>query len=377
MSPSAGGRGQTDSYINKDSGDMRRSNQYLGALIDDSSSPTASGSDIAGAQSAREQPKLQSVPEPVKNKTTPTVAQQASFEGGRTEPPRSMVASLVSHASTNYLDDSVSREHDANRFPLPPQKMSDPTSGQIDKGSAAAPPGTTMRQPAAGRLQAPAHDFDMRRLSMGFRPLPPEDPTDNPEQRANRIRSFYKEYFDESKPHPAREQAAAHYAEAYEQGRSGDSAFHDPNTGEFIYTRPPFAEPVPRRAMTPPPRAPPRYGSEQRQYPPMNRLASPPAGGPRSYSSASGIVPSSQRRGPPQQRLAPPPAPLRTLPTPHLVKEDSFTLAIDFAPPATFKDRQAGRPESPLGELRPYSPSLPAFLPLASSFDDLAVLPSP
>jgi hypothetical protein len=27
--------------------------------------------------------------------------------------------------------------------------------------------------------------------------LPPEDPADNPEQRANRIRSFYKEYFDE------------------------------------------------------------------------------------------------------------------------------------------------------------------------------------
>ncbi|RMJ28324.1 hypothetical protein PHISP_00801 [Aspergillus sp. HF37] len=41
---------------------------------------------------------------------------------------------------------------------------------------------------------------DTRRMTLGLRPLPPDDPSDNPEQRANRIRSFYKEYFDESKP---------------------------------------------------------------------------------------------------------------------------------------------------------------------------------
>lgn len=33
--------------------------------------------------------------------------------------------------------------------------------------------------------------------------MPSDDPQENPEERANRIRSFYKEYFDDSKPEPA------------------------------------------------------------------------------------------------------------------------------------------------------------------------------
>lgn len=45
-------------------------------------------------------------------------------------------------------------------------------------------------------------DYDVRRLTMGVRPLPPDDPSEDPEERATRIRSFYKEYFDDAKPGP-------------------------------------------------------------------------------------------------------------------------------------------------------------------------------
>lgn len=51
---------------------------------------------------------------------------------------------------------------------------------------------------------------------------------------------------------------------------------------------------------------------------------------------------------------------------------------IDFAPPVSFRERQNGmRPDSPLGTPRPYSPSVRPHTPLASSFDDLAAMPSP
>ncbi len=97
--------------------------------------------------------------------------------------------------------------------------------------------------------------------------------------------------------------------------------------------------------------------------------------GPRAFSSQSGQVGPANRG--PRGKPMPPPAPLRVLPTPHLLQEDSFALPIDFAPPTSYKDRQAGRPESPLGGARPYSPQLPAHIPLASSFDDLSAMPSP
>jgi hypothetical protein len=75
----------------------------------------------------------------------------------------------------------------------------------------------------------------------------------------------------------------------------------------------------------------------------------------------------------------PPPAPLTTLPTPSKLKDDSFAImgAIDFAPPDTFRDNVAGRSQSPFGERRPYSPTVPAATPVISAFDELAALPSP
>ena len=211
--------------------------------------------------------------------------------------------------------------------------------------------------------------FDTRRLTVGIRPLPPEDPSDNPEQRANRIRSFYKEYFDDSKPQQ----------EEYYEDYGGDQ-FDDPGAYDHMAEHymppapPPFAQPMGRRAMTPPPRAPPQFQNSF-HHSSMSSAGFRPPPGPRAFSSASGRMGPGGRAGMPRKPM-PPPSPLHVLPTPHMLKDDSMILPIDYAP-ASFKDKRAGRPETPTGGLRPYSPMLPAHIPLASSYDDLAVMPSP
>jgi hypothetical protein len=231
---------------------------------------------------------------------------------------------------------------------------------------------------AQAGLGAPG--FDARRLSMGFRPLPPDAVTESedPETRANRIRSFYKEYFDDSKPAPQ-----GQYYEDYDENYLGEAAYFDPDSNAFVM---PYAEPVTRRAMTPPPGGArgPRF-----QGPPRGRNGSvgamsasggmrgPPGPyppGPRAFSSASGRMPP---RGP--KKMLPPPSALNTIPTPSKLRDDSFALmnAIEFAPPQTYRDRAAGRSESPFGERRPYSPAVPAFAPVVSAFEELAPIPSP
>ncbi|KAL4929607.1 uncharacterized protein BDV17DRAFT_59232 [Aspergillus undulatus] len=215
---------------------------------------------------------------------------------------------------------------------------------------------------------------DTRRMTLGLRPLPPEDPADNPEQRANRIRSFYKEYFDESKAGQRETYYEDYGADYYSEY---DDYIYDPVTGEYYDAVPaPYAEPVARRAMTPPPRAPPRFQGASRHMTSgsvggYSESFQPP--GPRAFSSASARFPGP--RGP--RRPAPPPAPLNVLPSPHLLKDDAIMAAIDFAPGASFKDQKDGRPETPLGGLRPYSPTVRAHTPLVSVFDDLAPMPSP
>lgn len=205
--------------------------------------------------------------------------------------------------------------------------------------------------------------FDPHRLTVAIRPLPPEDPSDNAEQRANRIRSFYKEYFDDSK-------GAAHeeYYEDFGPEFHNDPGVYDPYSGGYFTGPPkPFAQPMGRRAMTPPPRF---------QGPPQNILhpaAGSRANGPRAFSSASGRVPGPRAPSKP----APPPEPLHVLPSPHLIRDDMSVLPIDYAPAPSFKDRAEGRPESPRGGLRPYTSMSRAHTPLVSSFDDLAAIPSP
>lgn len=217
---------------------------------------------------------------------------------------------------------------------------------------------------------------EAKRHSIGLRPLPPDEITESedPEYRANRIRSFYKEYFEDTSnapPMPGQE-----YYEDYDANYLGDAAYYDAETNAFVM---PYAQPVTRRAMTPPPggrRGPPMGGPRSRgpRGPGSVGGMSMP-GRPRAGTSASGAY----RRAAPKKKLAPLQA-LSTLPTPSKLKDDSFAIfnAADFAPPTSFKDQAAGRSQSPLGERRPYQkPSVPAASPLVTAFDELSALPSP
>lgn len=217
------------------------------------------------------------------------------------------------------------------------------------------------------------------RLSMSLRPMPSEDPLENPEERANRIRSFYKEYFDDSKPEPVGGHQYTDYVEDY-GSEYQDGAVFDPRTGAFVVAQPnaPFAEPITRRAMTPPPRAPPRFRSNTGTGPrgphmSNGSVVSSQYQPPRGMSSMSGRLP------PPMKKPLPPPAALASLPTPAKLNENSMVFdAADFAPPVSFRERQNGmRPDSPLGGARPYSPSVRPHTPLVGSYDELPVLPSP
>lgn len=285
-------------------------------------------------------------------------------------------------------------------FRMPPQ----PSMGEEDYGEGfkVTPPSPTNEHTREHRysMDVPPEEFahaglgapgfDPRRLSMGFRPLPPDaiNEVDDPELRANRIRSFYKEYFDESKPAPE-----GQYYEDYDENYLGDAAYYDADQNNFVM---PYAQPVTRRAMTPPPRGPRFQGPPRGMHGSMGGINGMGAGGmgmggmrgvpgPRAFSSASGRVPgprafssASGRMGAPRRPM-PPPAALPTLPTPSKLRDDNFAIfnAADFAPPTSYRDRVAGRSESPLGERRPYSPAVPSFVPTASAFDELPSMPSP
>ncbi|KAI9747958.1 MAG: hypothetical protein M1835_001928 [Candelina submexicana] len=357
-----------DSYIDKDSGGMRKSNNYLRAFIH-SRDPSADLLNQQQPTTAKQLPQeLVAAPAPTlqqaERQKSPPPALAPSSPGSR--PPRlqSMQAPIHSASELSFVDDASDYGDIVKFTPPSPSRSAEPQNAQGERYSIDTPM-PTVEEYAADGLGAPGLGYDPRRLSMGFRPLPPEDPTDNPEQRANRIRSFYKEYFDETKPGPSKG-----YYEDYDQGYAADgAALFDPASGDFVTARAPFAQPVTRRAMTPPPRGPPQFQGRPRNLSTMSggRYVPP---GPRAFSTTSG------GRGPARKPL-PPPAPLRVLPSPHLLKEDSFALPIDFAPPTNYRDRQAGRPQSPLGGSRPFSPGVRAHTPLNSSFDDLSVMPSP
>ena len=359
-----------DSYMSS-AADMRRSNNYLAAFIH-SRDPSAELLTKSTLQTeAHELPS-----------TNPTISQRTEVQApllnpthhvpANELPPRtqSKEAPVLEEVNENFLDteSDYGDEHDFTASS--PGRQSEIPPMNFDRQSLEAPMAVQEDSTTEG-LEAPAPGYGPNRLSMGFRPLPPEDPADNPEQRANRIRSFYKEYFDDSKPPPVPQAA---YQEDYDQDYLADAPFFDPSTGQFAVAQAPYTQPMARRAMTPPPRAPPRFQPPPRHQSTMSggHLMRPK---PRAFSSQSSQG-GPGNRGPPRKPMAPP-APLRILPTPHLLQEDSFALPIDFAPPTSYKDRQAGRPASPLGGKMPYSPMLPAHIPLASSFDDLSAMPSP
>ena len=360
-----------DSYMSSNGVDLRKSNNYLGHLIHsrNTSADLPSNSSSEGQTS---QPPGRRLPALQQSGTRKSPPPSIGTSAAAVRPPRKASLKATSHSSQelNFFDDA-SDYGDSFKVtpPSPKNTRSRQPSLTTRQSEQTLPP---VEESHVEGLVEPDLGFDPRRLSMGFRPLPPDDPTDNPEQRANRIRSFYKEYFDESKQGPA--PAAGQYYEDYDSSYLGDGAIYDPASGQFVISQPQHNQPYGRRAMTPPPRAPPRFRGAPRHHASMsgNRITPP---GPRAFSSASG------RFGPPARgaprKQAPPPQPLRVLPSPHLLKEDSFALPIDFAPPSGYKDRAAGRPESPRGGMRAFSPMVPAHLPLASSFDDLSVMPSP
>ena len=291
-----------------------------------------------------------------------------------------------SHQTNSYISDSSSYGDYA------PRDSSSSYHSIGNRGQATTNPMPVLEEyppppPEPEDCEVGEVDHDSRRLSVFMRPLPPDDPNDTPEVRANRIRSFYKEYFDRSgeggmqqypQGIPSKYQLppGEYYDyEDYTQEYMNAATVYDSEAGGFVVGSAPYAEPVTRRAMTPPPRAPPRFrgngpSSRAGSRPPSNQAWNTP---PRGQSAMSYRSRQLQPKPTP-----PPPSALISLPTPHLLKADSVLTALDFAPPVSFRDRQAGRrPDSPLGTRRPYSPSVRAHVPLTSSFDDLAAIPSP
>lgn len=200
--------------------------------------------------------------------------------------------------------------------------------------------------------------YDPRLLTMGMRPLPPDDPAENPEERALRIRSFYKEYFDDTAK-PGGEKARLSYFD-------GSENYIDDYYGS--YAQPAYGARGPSAMSARGPHGRHRATVSNGSY---------ARSGPRAYSSASQRLAGNRMRNMPKKKL-PPPQPLLVLPTPYKLTDDSMLPnPIDFAPPQMFKNQRSGTPDNLRGGLRPYSPSTRAYNPLVSSFDDLSVLPSP
>ncbi|KAF2840667.1 hypothetical protein M501DRAFT_1014674 [Patellaria atrata CBS 101060] len=358
-----------DSYFDKNANALRASNNYLGAFIH--SRDASRDNHVVEMDASRTSTVSQSpaeLPNAEVAKPTPVAIANRSSDH---RPPRlqSMQASVHNPNTTSFMSDSSDYGDGFQITPPSPRRQStEAPMAVIDEHE----------QPVG--LGVAELDYSSKRLSMSVRPLPPDDPADNPEQRANRIRSFYKEYFDDSKPDPRINQQTAYY-EDYGQEFLSDGAIFDPATGQFVVAQAPYAEPVMRRAMTPPPRAPPRF----RGADPATRGRSS-SGSQPSYIPPRGNSSMSNYRGPgPRQpqprRPMPPPSELKSLPTPHLLKDDNVALfnPLDFAPPTTFRDRQQGRrPDSPMGNIRrPYSPAVSPHIPLASPFEELSPVPSP
>ncbi|KAL8787032.1 MAG: hypothetical protein Q9213_002468 [Squamulea squamosa] len=346
------GNDSRDSYSSTDGADLRKSNHYLGALIH-SREPSAEVRSPPLSQ--RASPLPQNLPpnpaatlQKTQSRKTPPPAINTVPLSSRPPRKQSLKANQVPYEQ-NFIDNESNYGGGFKVTPpSPPHLLESSHSQPVHR-----PRTDSMRTPKPqlpGKTDALGLAYDVRRLSMGFRPLPPDDPTDNPEQRANRIRSFYKEYFDDSKNVPT--QSVGQYYEDYDENYLGDGAIFDPVSGQFVAGQPQRSEPYGRRAMTPPPRPSPRFRGGTHHHATMSG-GNIPVPGPRRFSTASGRF-GSNNMGAPRPPL-PPPGPLRILPSPHLLKEDSFALPIDFAPPSSYKDRQAGRPESPRGGNRTFT----------------------
>jgi len=363
--------GDRESFTSNDGAGLRLSNNYLGAFINARGpSPT---SDLPPSPAPE-----RSLPITPSKRMSPPVTNSLPTNP-RPARKESLAQPVAQQAETQNIADDESDYGNGFQItpPSPKNKAAEVVRGQ--RYSMDVPP----EEFAQAGLGAPG--FDPRRLSMGFRPLPPNAVTesDDPEIRANRIRSFYKEYFDDSKPAPQ-----GQYYEDYDENYNGAEYGQEGNSHAM-----PYAEPMARRAMTPPPRGPPRFQGQGQprgrmgsmgamstggmsaggmRGPPQMYPSGPYPQGPKAYSSASG------RQGPPRKPMAPP-QDLTTLPTPSKLRDEDFDMMnpMDFAPPKTYRDRVAGRSESPMGERRAYSPAVSPFVPTVSAFEELAPVPSP
>nr|POE85558.1 hypothetical protein CFP56_43874 [Quercus suber] len=309
-------------------------------------------------------PDRKSLPAPPSASSASSVAEELPLPPRTTStappPPRKSSANpsgfpvvpATARESSHYGDDDIVE----TTIHVPTFSINEPRESEHDGNPTIAHPGRFSIELSNPSEQYP--EPPMQRMSvMGMRPLPPDTllTEENPEQRANRIRSFYKEYFDDSK-NPDDADWDAGFA---------SGAIFDPDTGNYFVQGKPFAQPMGRRAMTPPPRGAPRISGGDRHQRHMSTMT-----GARGRPGPRGA------HAPIPKKQLPPPKNLVGLPTPHKMGYDNAIASpIDFAPPTTFRDMQNGlRPDSPS---RAYSPSVRAYTPLASSFDELQVMPSP
>ncbi|KAK6339072.1 hypothetical protein TWF696_009861 [Orbilia brochopaga] len=406
-----------DSYIEGDGGDLRRSHMHLVPHIgfENASELDASKPDRTTPGASVE---LSAQIETVSSEKELS-HDQAPSKPAPHRPPMLQLNEEPSGAfeGLNFGTNVTEASSDNSKGPMP-QTGADGTSlpqlvePQAQTQASHAQPQN--RVSTMGGLEVNYGDrLEPRRLSYGFRPLPPAaEPGEDAEERAMRIRSFYKEYFDDAGqgafdyytqtaepsgqdgPRGPNHANQGYYEQDHSQGYNqeyGDYFQDNADTAydqyyDDMYTEQPrpFAEPPTRRAMTPPPRAPPRFHNNNHGPRPGSGGSSRGPPPPRSYSSQS-----NRYNGPPARgtrapsglrKNAVPEEPLMILPTPHLLKEDAFASPIAFAPAPRSRDFRAGT-ESEIGSvrggMRPYSPTVRAHTPLASAFDELSSLPNP
>ncbi|RKF59077.1 hypothetical protein OnM2_063052 [Erysiphe neolycopersici] len=187
-----------------------------------------------------------------------------------------------------------------------------------------------------------------RYSTLGSRPLPPNTitDTDDPEIRANRIRSFYKEYFDDNAPAPA-----GRYENHKFINHNDDRTYYDPSSNHFVL---PYEQPVTRRAMTPPP-MPRRVGPGRARNTSMGVMDYNNQGQFMNNPSEMRAYSPSPRQGPSYKQPTLPFVHLNPLPTPGKMKDDMSTFdTLGYAPPVTYRERAGSLSRSPFSDVRPY-----------------------
>ena len=419
-----GAQDSRESYMGQDTAALRLSNNYLGNYIaggdpkDDAAaargnqeSPFADSAAVKMPEEPRRAASRSPSPPPafmMPTTTSPPRGDSFNQNNGPSAPLPQIPIIQQIPTIADPVEWKEDQYHDNDSFYVTPPSPKDDFAAKAAKRASRYSMDVPPEEYAKAGLGAPG--VNPQRISMGFRPLPPASllaaESDDPEIRANRIRSFYKEYFDDSKPAPA-----GQYYEDYADGQ-----YH--NDIPPVPPMPQYQEPMQRRAMTPPPNAgrymgqkiPPRseHGSLN-NFGPQGGYGGPPRGpfrGPDSRATSrngSMTSQSSQWRGPPgftdprpfssasnrgrphrpgtqqSQRPVAPPEDLRTMPTPAMLKDDMFGMinAHEFAPPTTYAERNRGRSQSPMGERKKYEVKVPVANTLASAFDELAAIPSP